>query len=161
MAGKKAGAASKVERAVARNPRARHEYHILEVIEAGIMLVGTEVKSLRDRQTSIKESFARIRGEEVFILGMSIPHYKNASPEMQHEPDRTRKLLLNRSEIRRLTGKLSDKGTTLVPLSVYFRQGWAKVELALVKGKREYDKRDAIRKREQQREMDRARGMRR
>jgi len=156
-----AGAASKVEPAVARNPRARHEYHILEVVEAGLVLTGTETRSLRDHQASIRESFARLRGAEAFLIGMTIPHYQNASPEAQHEPDRTRKLLLNRAEIRRLAGKLPEKGTKLVPLSVYFRRGWAKVEIALVRGKREYDKRETIKKREQQREMDRAKTRRR
>jgi len=158
---KRTKASSKVEAAVARNPRARHEYHILEVCEAGIALTGAEVKSLRERQASIAESYAKIRGGEAFIVGMTIPPYRNAAPDAPHEQGRTRKLLLHRTEIRRLAGKLSEKGTTMVPLSVYFRRGWAKVELALVKAKREYDKRETIKKREQRREMDRAKKRRR
>lgn len=137
------------------NRRARHDYHILETVEAGLVLRGCEVKSLRRGQASLSESFARIDDGEVFLHGMYIAPYQEGSYN-NPPPRRRRKLLLHRREIARLASKVSGTGYTLVPLSLYFKRGLAKVELALVRGKRQYDKREAIKKREAEREMRRA-----
>jgi SsrA-binding protein len=135
------------------NRKARHDYHILEVVECGIALTGTEVKSLRDGQAKIDDGFARIRGGEAILTGVSISPYPNAAPDGQHEPLRDRKLLLHRRQIALLETHVRQKGKTLVPLSIYFERGWAKCELGVAVGKRHYDKREAIRKRDQQRDM--------
>ena len=140
---------------VARNPRAAHDYHILETWEAGIVLTGTEVKSLRHRKASIKEGFARVRNGEVFLEGMNITPYEQGN-RYNHDPLRSRKLLLHQKEIERLIGAVEQKGLTLVPLEVYFRRGHAKVALALGRGKKLHDKREAARQRIAQREMARA-----
>jgi SsrA-binding protein len=140
---------------VCRNSKARHLYFILETIEAGIALVGSEVKSLRAGKANIRDSYAAIERGEVFLHHMHISPYEQAT-HFQPDPLRTRKLLLNRSEIRRLIGKVNEKGLTVVPLSVYFKGKHAKVELALVKGKKQYDKRAAIARREHDREIQRA-----
>lgn len=137
------------------NRRARHDYHILETVEAGLVLRGCEVKSLRQGQASLAESFARVDDGEVFLHGMYIAPYQEG-PYDNPPPRRRRKLLLHRREIARLASKASGTGYTLVPLSLYFKRGLAKVELALVQGKRQYDKREAIKKREAEREMRRA-----
>jgi SsrA-binding protein len=142
------------EKTVCVNKRARYEYEILETFEAGMVLVGTEVKSLRQGQASIKEAFADIAGGEVFLVDSHIPPYAHGSIH-NHEPKRRRKLLLGRREIRRLAGKTAEKGLTLVPLRIYFRRGLAKVELALARGKKIHDKRETIRRREAKREMER------
>ncbi len=139
---------------IARNRKARFEYEVLDTFEAGIVLRGTEVKSLRDGKVSLAESFARVQNGELFLQGAHIDVYKAAST-MNHEPLRPRKLLMHKREIVRLASKLAEKGLTLVPLSMYFKRGIAKVELALVRGKRRYDKREAIRKREVKRAIDR------
>jgi SsrA-binding protein len=140
---------------VCQNRKARHDYFILDEYEAGMVLLGTEVKSLRLGRANIKDSHAKIRQGEIFLHNMHIGAYPFAA-HGNHDPERPRKLLLNKQEIRRLTGKIIEKGHTLIPLQVYFKDGKAKVLLALAKGKRKYDKRQAIRKREEKRELDRA-----
>ena len=136
------------------NRKARHNYHVLEVVECGLELVGSEVKSLRAGAMQIDEAYARVRGDEAFLIGTTIPHYANAGP-VQHEPVRNRKLLLHRRQIAALAAHVAQKGRTLVPLVVYFKKGWAKCELGIVVGKRAYDKRQTLRQRDQQREIDR------
>ncbi len=137
------------------NRRARHDYHVLETVEAGLELQGCEVKSLRRGQASLAESFDRIDDGEVFIYGMYVAPYEEGS--YNNPPSRRpRKVLLHRREITRLVGKVRGAGCTLVPLRLYFKRGYAKVELALVRGKHQYDKREAIKKREAEREMRRA-----
>jgi SsrA-binding protein len=137
------------------NRKARHDYHITEVLECGIELTGTEVKSLRAGQAKIDEAYARIRDGELVLVGATISHYPQAAEGMQHEQTRDRKLLARRRQITELEAHVRQKGKTIVPLAVYFKRGWAKVELGLAVGKRQYDKRDALRKRDQQREIDR------
>jgi SsrA-binding protein len=137
------------------NRRARHDYHIEETIEAGLVLVGSEVKSLREGKANLKDSYGRIERGEAWLLNAHISPYDPAS-QLGHDPTRARKLLLNRREIFRLDGKVKERGYTLVPLRMYFRNGRAKVELALARGKQHHDKRAAIREREVRREMDRA-----
>ena len=140
---------------VARNRRARFDYTIEETLEAGLMLTGTEVKSLRAGKANLSDGYGVIRRGEVFLHNVHIGPYEQAGRE-NPEPRRERKLLLNRREIARLASKVAERGFTLIPLSLYFRDGRVKVELALVRGKRRYDKRQAIRKREQEREVARA-----
>ncbi|MDQ7844394.1 MAG: SsrA-binding protein SmpB [Armatimonadota bacterium] len=135
------------EHVVATNRRARHEYHIEETYEAGLVLTGTEVKSLRAGRASIQEAFARVEDGEVWLYHMHIPPYE-AGNIFNHEPRRRRKLLLHRREVDRLFGRVRQKGYALIPLRVYFRRGLAKVELAVGRGKRQYDKREAIAERE-------------
>lgn len=140
---------------VCQNRKARHDYSILDQYEAGMVLLGTEVKSLRLGRANIRDSYATVRGGEVFLYNMHIGAYPFAA-HGNHEPLRPRKLLLHKKEIKRLTGKIKEKGQTLIPLQVHFKDGKAKVTLALATGKRKYDKREAIRKREEKRELDRA-----
>lgn len=140
---------------VVSNRRALHDYHILERFEAGIVLTGSEVKSLRGGRGSLAEAFARVRNGEVWIEGMHVPPYEQAD-NRAYDPVRTRKLLLHRSEIHRLVGKTQERGLTLVPLRVYFFHGLAKVELGLARGKREYEKRQATLERDHRREMEQA-----
>jgi SsrA-binding protein len=142
------------ERTVATNRKARHEYFVLETFEAGIALKGAEVKSLRQSRASLQESYATLKNGEVWLVDMHISPYEQAAVDA-YEPTRVRKLLLHKKEIRRLVGKLAEKGLTLIPLRVYFKNGIAKVELALAKGKRAYDKREAIKRRDAQRELER------
>jgi SsrA-binding protein len=140
---------------VARNRKARHDYHIDATYEAGIVLTGTEVKSLRAGKASLADGFAEVRDGEVWLRNVHIPEYDQGT-WTNHEPRRSRKLLLRRDEISRLIGKTRETGTTLVPLSLYFKDGYAKVELALARGKRAYDKRQSIAEREAKREAERA-----
>ncbi len=140
---------------IAANRRARRDFRLLESYEAGIVLQGTEVKSLRTGRASLQDSFASIDRGEVFLYNMHIPPYESGN-RFNHDPKRTRKLLFHRSEIKRLIGKASARGLTLVPTRLYFKRGRAKVEIALARGKREYDKREDIKKREAQIEMRRA-----
>lgn len=140
---------------VARNRRARHDYQINDVYEAGLVLTGTEVKSLRAGRASLVDGFAMVRDGEVWLHNVYIPEYTEGT-WTNHEPRRTRKLLLHKSEIERLIGKTQEQGLTLVPLSLYFSDGRAKVEIALARGKRTYDKRHDLAAREAQREMERA-----
>lgn len=138
---------------VITNRKARHDYHIIETMEAGIALQGSEVKSLRAGKANLRDSFARVENGEVVLYNAHISHYDKAS-HFNHEPRRPRKLLLHKREINRLAGSVKEKGYTLVPLKIYFNsRGLAKVELALAKGKRLYDKREAIARRDAQREM--------
>lgn len=146
-------------RAIATNRRARHNYFIEETYEAGIALVGSEVKTLRGGKASLQDAYAMIKGSEIFLLGVHIPPYPQASIQ-NHEPTRMRKLLLHKEEIKRLIGKMNEKGLTLVPLSLYFKGNKVKAELALAKGKKAYDKRQSIAEREARREMARRVGSR-
>jgi SsrA-binding protein len=148
------------ERTVASNRRALHDYQFLERLEAGIALSGSEVKSLRGGRASLNEAFARVRGGEVWLENMHVPPYEQGE-KRGYDPIRPRKLLLHRKEIDRLAGKQKEQGLALVPLRVYFSHGLAKVELGLGRGKREHEKRQAIAKRESEREMARASGRRR
>ncbi|MFQ5829405.1 MAG: SsrA-binding protein SmpB [Candidatus Methylomirabilia bacterium] len=144
------------DRTVATNRRARHDYEILETYEAGLALLGTEVKSLREGKAHFKDSYARVDGEEVWLVGCHISPYRHGT-HVNHDPDRKRKLLLRRREINRLMGKTLERGLTLVPLRLYFKRGArAKVELALARGRKVYDKRQTLREREARREMDKA-----
>ncbi|MBP8614291.1 MAG: SsrA-binding protein SmpB [Firmicutes bacterium] len=142
------------EKVVVRNRRARHDYYIEETIEAGIALIGSEVKSLRMGRASLQDSYAEIVGNEVILRNAHIDQYEPAA-RFNHDPLRPRRLLLHKSEIRRLASKVSQKGYTLIPLSIYFRDGKAKVELALARGRKTYDKREAIKQRDIQRESER------
>jgi SsrA-binding protein len=140
---------------VATNRRASFRFHLLEKLEAGIQLQGSEVKSLREGSVQLKDAYAEVRDGEVWLHNMHIAPYKPAARE-NHEPDRSRKLLLHRGEIERLIGKTAERGLTLVPTRVYFKGPRAKVELALARGKEQHDKRRAIKDREQRREIERA-----
>jgi SsrA-binding protein len=143
-------------RDVAQNRRALHEFEILDRFEAGLVLTGSEVKSLRERGATIRDAYAEVRDGEVWLVNAHIPEYHNASM-LGHEPLRTRKLLLHRQEIARIHGRLAEKGLTLVPLRLYFTpEGRAKIEIGLGRGRRLYDKRRAIAEREIKRDMDRA-----
>ena len=144
---------------VASNRKARHDYTILDTYEAGMALTGTEVKSLRAGRASLTDAFGHENNGEIFLHGMHIPEYTQGT-WTNHEPRRVRKLLLKRDEIHKLQGKLRDDGVTLVPLSVYFNNGYAKVELGLAKGKKSYDKRQDLANRDAQREISRALGRR-
>jgi SsrA-binding protein len=145
---------------LARNRRARHEYHVDEIIEAGLVLAGSEVKSIRDGKVTLVDAFADIDKGEAWLHQMDVGVYAFAH-QRNHDPRRRRKLLLNRREIDRLSSKIREKGYTLVPLSLYEKQGRVKAELALVHGKQQWDKREDSKKRESQREMDRAMSVRR
>jgi len=140
---------------VAQNRKARHDYNILDTYEAGIVLGGTEVKSLREGRASLADAFATVDEGEVWLRNAHIPEYSHGT-WTNHTARRTRKLLLNRREITRLERDLADAGTTLIPLSIYFSDGYAKVEIALATGKREYDKRQTLAEREGKREAERA-----
>ena len=145
---------------IASNRKARHDYSILDVVEAGIMLLGSEVKSLREGHIQLVDSYARIVRGEVWLEGVHIAPYQFAHGVGAHDPNRPRKLLLNRSEITRLDARVSQERLALVPLSVYFKDGRAKVELALAAGRTKGDKRQAIAKKDAQREIDRELGRR-
>ncbi len=140
---------------VATNRKAYHDYHIEETHEAGIALTGTEIKSVRAGSVNLKDSYAVVKDGEAWLLNVHISSYEPASRQ-NVDPDRTRKLLLHRSEINRLMGRVQEKGLTIIPLRMYLKHNRAKVELALVRGKRQYDKREAIAKRDTDREIQRA-----
>ena len=140
---------------VARNRRARFEYDLMETFEAGIALTGTEVKSLRTGKASMEEAYAMVEREEVWLYGCDIPEYLQAN-RMNHKPKRPRKLLLHRKEIDRLETKASERGLTIVPLKIFFKRGIAKVDIAIAKGRKLYDKRDALKKADAKRDIDRA-----
>jgi len=142
-------------RIVCQNRKASHDYFIDELMEAGMVLLGSEVKSLREARGSLVDSYAKIRNGEIFLHKMHITPYLHAH-HVRLDPTRTRKLLLNKKEIKRLIGKTEEKGYTLIPTKVYFSRGKAKVELALAKGKRKYDKRRALKEKELKREVDEA-----
>lgn len=143
------------QQVVARNRRARHDYHIEDVVEAGVVLTGTEVKSLRAGRASLTDGFAQLSGGELWLMGVHIPEYALGT-WTNHEPRRPRKLLLHRREIDRLARQVAERGATLVPLALYFKDGRVKVELALAYGKRAYDKRQDLAKRDAAREVERA-----
>lgn len=140
---------------IARNRRARHDYHVLDSWEAGIVLSGTEVKSLRDGQANLTDAYGIVKDGEVWLLNLHISPYERGT-HFNHEPTRSRKLLLHRKEIRKLIGAVERQGLTLVPLELYFKGGRAKVRLALGKGKKQHDKRADEKKREDERDMARA-----
>jgi len=140
---------------VARNRRARHDYHIEDTYEAGLVLTGTEVKSLRAGRASLNEAYGQLTGDELWLHGLHIPEYAQGT-WTNHEPRRARKLLLHRKEIDRLASQVAERGFTIVPLSLYFSGGKAKVELALARGKLTYDKRHDLAQRDAAREVDRA-----
>ena len=140
------------KQSVARNPKATHDYHILETWETGIVLTGTEVKSLRNGKASIREAYARVRNGEVFLDGMNITPYEQGN-RYNHDPVRTRKLLLHRDQIAELVGRVQSKGFTLVPLRLYIRDGHAKLEIGIARGKKTHDKRRAIAERDMRREL--------
>ena len=143
------------DRSIATNRRAWHEYSILETFEAGVVLRGTEVKSLRAGLVNFKDSYATVRNGEVWLLGCHINPYSHGT-DANHDPERDRKLLLHAKEISRLAGKVAERGLTLIPLKLYFKSGRAKLELGLGRGKKLHDKRSTLREREVKREMDRA-----
>ncbi|MBE0425119.1 MAG: SsrA-binding protein SmpB [Nitrospirae bacterium] len=140
---------------VCQNRKAYHDYHIDETVESGIALLGTEVKSLREGKANLKDSYVIIKGGEVFLLNCHISPYSHGNI-MNHDPLRTRKLLLHREEISRLAGKVVAKGYTLIPLKLYFKDSFAKVEIGLAKGKKLFEKRDTIKEKEARREIERA-----
>jgi SsrA-binding protein len=143
------------EKLIAENRRARHEYQLLERVEAGLVLTGTEVKSLRDGQAELRRAYGDIRDGELWLVGAHISAYEQGSVD-QHDPDRDRKLLLHRREIDSMIGKVQEKGLTLVPTRLYFKNGRAKVEIAVARGKDVRDKRRDIAKREADRQIERA-----
>jgi SsrA-binding protein len=144
------------ERVVAQNRRARHDYEVLETVEAGLVLTGTEVKSLRGGKASLAESYATVEDDEAFVLQLHIPPYEQGN-RWNPDPVRRRKLLLNRSEIAHLHRAVAQKGHTLVPLKLYFSRGYAKLLIGVARGRKTHDKRHAIAERDARREMDRAR----
>ena len=147
-------ARAKGEKLIADNRRARHDYHLLDRFEAGLVLTGTEVKSLREGKATLQQAFAEVRDGEAWLLGLHVPEYGQGN-RSNHEPDRSRKLLLHRREIDRLYGQVREKGVTLVPTKLYFKDGRVKVELALAKGKELRDKRRDIAERDARRQIDR------
>jgi SsrA-binding protein len=136
---------------IAENRKAYHDYHLLETFEAGLVLLGTEVKAIREGRVNLRDSFARVENGEVFIYNMNISPYSHRG-YAAHEPLRRRKLLLHRDEIRKLIGKTVEKGMTLVPVRMYFKNGRVKMAVSLAKGKKEYDKRETMKRREADRE---------
>lgn len=147
-------------RDIAVNRRAFHDYHIEERYEAGLALVGSEAKSLREGRVTLKDAYARFQGGELWLVGMHIAPYGPAS-QFGHEPERDRKLLLHRAELDRLRARLDQRGLTLIPLRLYWKQGRCKAELGLARGKKVHDKREAIRERSERREIERAMAVRR
>ena len=141
----------KAQSSIAENRKAFHDYHLLESFEAGLVLLGTEVKAIREGRVNLRDSFARLEGGEVFLYNVNISPYSHRG-YADHEPLRRRKLLLHREEIRKLIGKTVERGMTLVPTRLYFKKGRVKVSLSLAKGKKEYDKRETIKRRETDRE---------
>jgi SsrA-binding protein len=146
------------ERLIAQNRRARHEYEVLETLECGIALVGSEVKSLRTGKLSLEEAYGRVKGSEVWLVGCDIPEYSHAN-RFNHDPRRARKLLLHRREIRKFANRAYEQGLTLVPLKMYFKAGRAKILMGLCRGRKLHDKREKIKKASVQRDI--ARAMRR
>ena len=142
------------EKLIAENRRARHDYHLLDRVEAGVVLAGTEVKALRDGKSTLQQAYAEIRNGEVWLVGLHIPEYDGGN-RANHEPDRPRKLLLHRREIDRLSAQVAEKGLTVVPTRLYFKDGRAKVELALARGKEGRDKRRDLADRESKRRLER------
>ncbi len=152
---------SENEKVVTVNRKARYDYEIIERLEAGMSLLGSEVKALREGRANLKDAYASIEGGNVVLHNCHIGPYGPAGPQNQHDPERPRKLLLHRREIDKLRSKIIERGFTLVPLRIYFRDGWAKVELAVGKGKRSYDKREQKRRDAVERDIQQALGRRR
>lgn len=144
------------EKTIAVNRKARHDYEIIETYEAGLVLTGSEVKSVRAGRVNLRGGYARIRNEEAWLMDVHISPYKEAGEHFGHEPTRPRKLLLHKRQIRRLRGQLERGGLTLIPLRLYIRDRWAKVELGLCRGRKKYDRRREIAEREARREIERA-----
>ncbi len=147
---------SQGERTIAVNRKARHDYFILETYEAGLVLKGSEIKSIRAGRVNLRDSYVRIKNGEAWVENMHISPYDKASTHEQLDPKRPRKLLLHKREIGRLAGKVAQEGVTIVPLRLYLKRNRAKLEIAVAKGKKKYDKREAIAKREAQRQIERA-----
>ena len=141
----------KAQKSIAENRKAHHDFHLLETFEAGIVLLGTEVKAIREGRVNLRDSYARVEDGEVFLYNVNISPYSHRG-YADHEPLRRRKLLLHRDEIRKLIGKTVERGMTLVPVRLYFKDGRVKVAVSLAKGKKEYDKRETIKRREADRE---------
>jgi SsrA-binding protein len=141
----------KAQKSIAENRKAFHDFHLLESFEAGLVLLGTEVKAIREGRVNLRDSFARVEDGEVFLYNVNISPYSHRG-YADHEPLRRRKLLLHRSEIRKLIGKTVEKGMTLVPVRLYFKDGRVKVSVSLAKGKKDFDKRETVKKREADRE---------
>jgi SsrA-binding protein len=144
-----------MEKLICTNKRARRDYSVDETYEAGMVLVGTEVKALRQGKANLKDSYARIKDGEIFLVDSHVSPYSHGN-QFNHDPDRARKLLMHRREIRKLYGKTREKGFTLIPLRMYFKDGKAKVEIGLAKGKKLYDKRDDLKRRAMEREIERS-----
>ena len=140
------------DKPLAQNKKASHDYHILDTIEAGIVLTGTEIKSIRAARINLKDGFAQIKNGEAWLMNVHISLYDQGN-QFNHDPLRNRKLLLHKKQINQLAGEISKKGVTLVPLKVYIKNGFAKVLLGLAQGKHDYDKRESIKKRDQEREI--------
>ncbi|MBF2036271.1 MAG: SsrA-binding protein SmpB [Leptolyngbyaceae cyanobacterium T60_A2020_046] len=141
---------------VSDNRQARHEYEILETFEAGLELLGTEVKSIRAGKVNLRDGYALIRDEEIWLHNVHISPHSTTNKVFNHDPRRTRKLLLHRDEIRRLIGKVEQKGLTLIPLKMILKRGWVKVDLALARGKKLHDKRESLKRKQEKREIERA-----
>ena len=141
---------------ISDNRQARFNYHIIETYEAGVSLQGTEVKSIREGKVNLRDGYAFIRNSEAWLLNVHISPYQKAGIFFNHEPRRSRRLLLHKQEIRKLIGKVEQQGLTLVPLRMYFKRGWVKVDIALAQGKKLYDKRETIKRRDDKRAMQRA-----
>jgi SsrA-binding protein len=139
---------------LAQNKKAYHDYHIEATYEAGIMLLGTEVKSIKAGKINLRESYARFKGNELYLVGCHVSEYSHGNIN-NHDPLRDRKLLLHKEELHKISGKITQKGLTLIPLKVYLKDGLIKLEIGLAKGKKHYDKRESIKKREAEREIDR------
>lgn len=153
---KKPVAGADGRKVIARNKKAFRDFHITDRVEAGLVLLGSEVKSLREGRVNFADSYAEIKGNELFLVSFHISEYPQGGPHFNHEPKRRRKLLMHRYEIDKLKIKLVERGFTFVPLEIYFRQGRAKLELGLGKGKKLHDKREAVKEREQTREAEAA-----
>ena len=149
---KKSGEGRKI---ISDNRQARFNYHIIETYEAGVSLQGTEVKSIREGKVNLRDGYALIRNDEAWLLNVHISPYQKAGEFFNHEPRRSRRLLLHKQEIRKLIGKVEQQGLTLVPLRMYFKRGWVKVDIALAQGKKLYDKRESIKQRDDKRTMQR------
>lgn len=141
---------------ISNNRQARYQYEILETYEAGVVLKGSEVKSIRAGKVNLRDGFAQVRDGEVWLHNVHISPHASTNPAFNHEAKRSRKLLLHRDEIRKLIGKTEQKGLTLVPLKIYFKKGYVKVSLALVRGKKLHDKRESLKRKQEKREVERA-----
>ncbi len=138
---------------IAQNKKARHEYYILETLEAGIVLKGTEIKSIRQHKVSLQDAYCTIKKDELFIIGMHVAKYKQGNI-FNHDERRTRKLLLHKQEIRRLKNKLKGESLTIIPTKIYISNGYCKIEIAVAKGKKQYDKRQALKERDMKRQLE-------